>query len=699
MLMDRLQARLMVFARSPRLLLFFIILLALIPRLLLLPVSGHYSDLSRFFVGSQYIIENGLFKMYDSPIGINHPPVGVGLQAGSTWVWHTLTGNDIDDAFDPDNGGQVAALKYASLLFELALIALIFEIMLREANVKWAAAIALLFAFSPGHLLAVDGMGQTDSIYTFFLVATLFLLKRRHPRWAWAAYAIAWLSKFQSIMILPIMIVWTLRRYGPRTLILNLLLFVTIIGAGMLPFVANSGVKALVPYRQGAVNLQPHITNGSYNLWYWVSNATTSIREPDAIELVSGISYFQAGLLLFSLVTGLICLRAWLLPEQNDEYLVAAAAGVAFFMLPTQIHSRYLYAGLVFLTLALRQAPGLFPIQIGFMLNFGQNIWDTMGRDSNQVRLPTEVIFWDDTLNAIANTIFFVVLLACVLWPLWAIRGEVVRRMRDSLHAKELAGLGALVTLALLIFISDSVIPSPRTDTLASLRQWVANSVPYDGRILVPESSLLATKDWGDIDRWQAADVTAWSPDQWATNGVSYLALTDDDLNTTAGLRAYVDNLLLLKRIAPGNPIGPDAISIYRMLFPRTATDLEFDHLIRMVGYDLTIDSGESIGFRPYWRAISRPYKDYWLFVHLLPPERDTIIAQADWMPAYNSRSTLSWVDPAETLIGTDMLLTLPDDLPPGTYRLAVGLYNWRTGERLLLAGGDHYVSIAVVFE
>jgi hypothetical protein len=451
-----------VFTRKPRGLLPYVILLALIPRLYLLPVMGHFGDLYHHYTISQYIIEHGIFKMYDEPVYlVNHPPIGVGLYAGSTWVWHVLAGRDIKDLFVLSDGGQIAALKYPSVMFELALIALIFEIVLSEANAAWATATALLFGFSPGHLEAVSGMGQTDSIYTFFLVLTLFLIRKRHPHWAWVAYAVAWLSKFQSIMILPITIVWTWRRYGARTLFLNLLLFVIIIGTVMTPFVVNSGQAALAPYIQGAVNQAPFITNGSYNLWYWVSHATTWTRVPDSTELVWGISYFEAGLILFSLVTGLLCLRVWLVPERDDEFLVAAAAGIAFFVLPTQIQSRYIYAGLAFLTLALRQAPWLFPVYIGFTFNFGQNVLDTMRRGSDQIAFSTANLPWDQALNAASNTLFFVILLAYALWPLWTLRIELPQRARDSLRLKSLAAGGtALLLTSLILFLSINLVPA-----------------------------------------------------------------------------------------------------------------------------------------------------------------------------------------------------------------------------------------------
>jgi hypothetical protein len=686
---DSLSVHLDVFTRKPMVLLLFVILLALIPRLLLLPVSGHNNDLCSHQIISQYIAEHGLFKLYDDPINVNHPPIGVALYAGSSLLWHTLTGNDIQAPCDPENGGRIAALKYPGVIFELALIALIFEIMLRKANVKWAVSTALLFAFSPGNLLTVSGTGQTESIYAFFLLLALVLLKGQHTRWAWVAYALAWLSKFQSIMLLPIIVVWTWRRSGVRALILNLLVFILIISAVMTPFVINSKGNALNPYNRGSVDQWPFITNAAYNLWYWVTNAVPTTRDLDSAELVWGLSYFQVGLLLYALATALICLRVWLLPDRDDEFLVAATAGIAFFMLPTQIHTRYIYIGLLFLVLALQQAPILSPIYIGFALNFGHDVRQTMSYKP----FPGALDGWDTTLNAIANMLFFAVLLGYTLWPLVTVRHEAIRRIRASVHLKDLAGVSVLLIFAVFMLSTEELFPRKIADPIPSLNHWL-DILPQEGQILTPEGSFLAAEKSESDSRWLAANVTAQTPDQWVARGVDYLALTDSDLET-ADLAVYVSDLSLLKRIAP-EPTGPHSITIFRMQPPSIITDIVFNNQIHLVGYDLDVNSNQSVFFRPYWHATSRPPRDYSLFVHLLPLDDDQIIVQADVIPGENNRVTSSWNDSTEFIVGTGVTLSLPDELRPGTYRLNIGVYDWQTGERLLTNTGDQYWTLMI---
>ncbi len=81
-----------------------------------------------------------------------------------------------------------------------------------------------------------------------------------------------------------------------------------------------------------------------------------------------------------------------------------------------------------------------------------------------------------------------------------------------------------------------------------------------------------------------------------------------------------------------------------------------------------------------YWQPTKILYEDYKVFVHLTDVA-DAIIAQRDSIPANGARPTTTWL-PGEIISDS---YTLP--LSPGKYHLWVGLYNPRTGERLLVPG------------
>jgi hypothetical protein len=101
---------------------------------------------------------------------------------------------------------------------------------------------------------------------------------------------------------------------------------------------------------------------------------------------------------------------------------------------------------------------------------------------------------------------------------------------------------------------------------------------------------------------------------------------------------------------------------------------------IRLRGYTLTPEPplpGQPLRLSLFWQAVAAINTNYTIFLHLRSEANQTV-AQIDFTPV---RSTSSWwvgdapVDSRE--------LALPADLPPGQYRLLVGLYNPQTLERL----------------
>jgi hypothetical protein len=79
--------------------------------------------------------------------------------------------------------------------------------------------------------------------------------------------------------------------------------------------------------------------------------------------------------------------------------------------------------------------------------------------------------------------------------------------------------------------------------------------------------------------------------------------------------------------------------------------------------------------------------KDYTVFTHLWDPDTGQVIAQSDGEPLSGTRPTSTW-GRGEVLLD-NYALSLPADLLPGDYALLVGLYDWRTGERLAVLSAE----------
>jgi hypothetical protein len=119
--------------------------------------------------------------------------------------------------------------------------------------------------------------------------------------------------------------------------------------------------------------------------------------------------------------------------------------------------------------------------------------------------------------------------------------------------------------------------------------------------------------------------------------------------------------------------------------FNDPANKIGGDH-IRLAGYDLEVEA-EALELSLWWVAQRQPQINYTVFVHLFDPEdKANAITQHDAMPRQGSYPTSGWL--SGEVVSDTIGLSL-QDLSPGTYQLAVGLYDVTTGDRLAATTPD----------
>jgi hypothetical protein len=201
-----------------------------------------------------------------------------------------------------------------------------------------------------------------------------------------------------------------------------------------------------------------------------------------------------------------------------------------------------------------------------------------------------------------------------------------------------------------------------------------------DGRLAHSESFVISP-DW-PTSRWPAGAVVVdgytWQIDPFVPPGNYTLLLAAGD--------ASDDNMA-------------GAISLGRiefLPFPRLfdlpqmthVLDVNFGGRMRLRGYDLQ-PGQEAVLLTLHWQALQRMDVPYKVFVHLYDEGTGEIIAQDDAMPHRWAYPTTWWE--AGEVVSDEIPLSL-EGVPPGVYRLSVGVYE-PDGERLPVStGGDHLV-------
>lgn len=111
-------------------------------------------------------------------------------------------------------------------------------------------------------------------------------------------------------------------------------------------------------------------------------------------------------------------------------------------------------------------------------------------------------------------------------------------------------------------------------------------------------------------------------------------------------------------------------------------TRANFANEIELLGYDLprkSLQPGDSVSVVLYWHALGRTEKNYQSFVHIAEP-LDTVWTQEDHLNP-GGLPTSRW--PLDKYVWDAYTIDLPAEIPPGEYRIHVGLYSKAEGHRL----------------
>lgn len=244
-------------------------------------------------------------------------------------------------------------------------------------------------------------------------------------------------------------------------------------------------------------------------------------------------------------------------------------------------------------------------------------------------------------------------------------------------------------------------------NTLTDMTVWASNTLEAGGILTEGAAHRVFSREFGGytgptLERLNGINPLDKPIAAWQQAGVRYIEMTQLQgmaLDETNEGRAFLAQLQHLRSFPP--PESTDAwgglpFAVFRLGRPESAADVSFGDIIRLHGYDgvtAQIKRGGTLPLRFYWRAIQLPPENYSVFVHLQPADGSALLAQVDGAPGPVGRPTRTWTLPSETLVSAVLPLTIPAELPAGSYRLIIGIYNSQTGARLSTdKNGDSYL-------
>jgi len=328
-----------------------LIVCGFIARLIFIGNEGFKTDINTYTAWALGLSTHGFATFYNAVGFADYPPGYFYILAAVGRIWQLFFA-----AHDPNYAILHDLVKLPAILADLGVGALLYATVRRFASAYVALSAAALYLLNPATIYISAIWGQVDSISGgLALLAVYALLRSDDSKWwivfGWLAFAYSLLIKPQAAVLLPLFLAFAFADPARRRARLG----ATAIGvaAALLlallltePFHPGNPVATigwlLERYAYGS-NVYPYNSVNAFNLW--ALRGTLWVPDSQYILL---LPQYVWGLLL---VLSALVLVVWrYLQDRTPQALLegCAIATIAFFVLATRMHERYLFNGLLF---------------------------------------------------------------------------------------------------------------------------------------------------------------------------------------------------------------------------------------------------------------------------------------------------------------------------------------------------------------
>jgi hypothetical protein len=342
-------------------------------QLALVALPDTMGDLLNYRLWARALARDGLFEAYwpsqpltvsaerlDAPI--DYPPVLPYLLLGIGWL---------DRVFGLSNARLDSLTRLPLVVASLALGLLLFYDARRRAGGDAAVMAAAAFLLNPGVVFDTAYWGQADALVAVFVVAALVALSAGRPEWSWASYAAAVLTKPLAYPFGPLLLLATIKRFGPRRTASCLAVFAASAFALVLPFVLSGHLGPLLRALFVQLDAMPYASVNAHNLWWLVERGTPWM--PAQQQLLGPLTSEHIGLALLGAFYLVTLVRLWRSDGEAAERLAFASVAFGFFVLATHMHENHLFAAVPLIVLVgiecRRLRPFLLAVSAVFLAN------------------------------------------------------------------------------------------------------------------------------------------------------------------------------------------------------------------------------------------------------------------------------------------------------------------------------------------
>lgn len=371
---------------------------------LALHTRGFVGDQRIFWGWMQAIHQYGLPSVYRT-MDVDYPPVYLwvlGLYARLASAGHWAV---------PPTG---AGMKWPGIAIAAAAMPLFYWVT-RGVRPGWRVFILAFFCLNPAVIYDTAVWGQVDILDGILVLAALAWYLRR-PALAGGSWAVGLLAKFQSIVVLPVLGGLWLRDLAQRSY-RRAAWFAAGAALPLLAvslYFAGTGTLGQMVFKAyiATTGEYPYVTLNAMNVWYFVYGGMPWM--PDTAPVLPGLTVKALGLILLAAATLYALVYLWWHADLRTAAVLKAAAmlSLAFFMLPTEIHERY-----ILMAVMLSVAAAAFDRRWAWLAaGLTLSAWCNLMAVVSHVVNPDQDM-WMVYLNALVFAVMCVLMQREVRWP------------------------------------------------------------------------------------------------------------------------------------------------------------------------------------------------------------------------------------------------------------------------------------------
>ncbi len=304
----------------------------------LLTESGYSPDISTQQRWGNIALEQGLSEVYQKG-EIDYPPLYLNILKLNAWLHRSLFGN-----LDLTSPSYNLISKIVPVLANFMIGAALFlNLRKSKKSRKSALFVTGIYLFNLAIIYNTAYWGQVDSVLSFLmLMSILFALDKNYLLSA-LLFSLAILTKIQAVFLLPLIALIIFRGIRIKNVIKIFLSSIMLIILVFLPYLLTNTTLKVLNIIIYTIRRTDFITVNAYNLWYFVTSQSDSLKGAFDNLLVFKFSIQTIGTSLFFIYALLVIYQLSKKFNKTHVFLAASSLAFAFFMLATRIHERYFF--------------------------------------------------------------------------------------------------------------------------------------------------------------------------------------------------------------------------------------------------------------------------------------------------------------------------------------------------------------------